>query len=506
MKINHDGSRGNRRVGRVLGAAVCVLSMATGCGPAGREALEDILDSLSDGRGPGHGGPGGQGGSGNEPSPTCDPVDFDDLFELITDDLSSADADDATSLRYLTLANRHDAGLCSAAVREADRRALVKAVNMLSLSPTVTQPLQVDADGLLYRIDMRDYDWDRAIGVGGDNFADAWEAIAANNAYAVNFAGDDADAAVNATGTTFPVMLADSFVAAATSGDLYYSLIGVPEDIDAFILNDLGIDIEQNFIDQDLIRAGFSGDRLGLPDNAFLAERHEIEVRAGYFWQISDFGGGLDALIDDPLGQPQGESEIVFTLPNGLLGFALAGADGQRLNDSDLLLDPSQPNFAYNIAASAIAKFAQGVDVTDEVRRAALRSPDLSPEEKAIIREIYPQAPALAAIVDDDREQFYARALTAAGLDIDDAEPISPLLAAFAADVDLATAAGDVLLSPEAFQRDIRELPEAAQVLDGGGTLDRDDWTSLYVQSLCILSVARDNSPNVAVCDAAFTP
>lgn len=502
MMTNHDGFRSIGRAGPALGAA-CVLMLATGCGPAGREAIEDILDSAGNGHGNGHGG---QGGGGNEPSPDCEPVSFDEVFELVSADLSSADAGDAINFRYLTLANRHDAGLCSAALREADQRALVKAVNMLSLSPTLTQPLQVDADGLLYRVDMRDYDWDRAIGVEGENFADAWEAIAANNAYAVNFAGDDADAAVNASGTAFPVMLADSFLAAAMQGELYYALIGVPEDIDAFILNELGIDIEQNFVDQELIRAGFAGDSLGLPDNAFLAERHDIEVRAGYLWQISDFGGDLDALLDDPLGQPQGESELVFTLPNGLLGFALADADGQRLNDSDLLLDLSEPSFAYRIAASAITKFARGVDVTDEVRRAALRNPDLSPEEREVIQVMYPQRRELAAILDEDREQFYASSLTRLGLDIDDPEPIGPLLAAFDADVDLATAAGDVLLSPEAFQRDIRELPEAVQVLDSGGKLDRDDWTSLYVQSLCILSVVLDNAPDAAVCDAAFTP
>jgi hypothetical protein len=78
------------------------------------------------------------------------------------------------------------------------------------------------------------------------------------------------------------------------------------------------------------------------------------------------------------------------------------------------------------------------------------------------------------------------------------------LLDDFNADVDLATAAGDVLVNPEAFERNIQELPEPVHILGSGGRLDRDDWTSLYVQSLCILSVALENAPDAEVCNQAF--
>ncbi len=501
MKLNQGRSRALGRLGHTLGS-VCVLVLASGCGPAGREVLEDIIDSLGDGHG--HGGPGGggggAGGGGNNP-PDCAQVNFDDLFQLINNDLSGQDADDQLFFRYLTVANRNDSGLCGAGVREAERQALAKGVNMLSRSPTIDLPFQVDSEGLVYRLDLRDYEWDRTISVGGQNFVDAWEAVAASNPYAVPFVGDDADDAVADTGTAVPVMLADSFLDTAFGAELYYAILGIPEDIDSFILNDLGIDIEQNFIDQEVIRAGFSGASIGLPDNALLAERHDIEVRNGVLWQISDFGGGADGLVEDPLGQPQGERKVIFTLENGLLAFALADANGERQNDSDLFLDTSESNFAYTIALSAIREFAEGVDVRDEVRRAALANPNFSQEEKELIRVLYPRNNELRAILDDDRLQFYARGLAAAGVDINDSEPISALLDDFNADVDLATAAGDVLVNPEAFENDIQELPEPVQILDSGARLDRDDWSSLYVQSLCILSVALENAPDVALCN-----
>jgi hypothetical protein len=36
------------------------------------------------------------------------------------------------------------------------------------------------------------------------------------------------------------------------------------------------------------------------------------------------------------------------------------------------------------------------------------------------------------------------------------------------------------------------------------GTLDRDDFTALYVASLCVLSTPDNNQPDAAVCDAAI--
>jgi hypothetical protein len=131
-------------------------------------------------------------------------IDFDQLFQEINDDLSGEDADDQANYRYLVLTNRYNAGVCNDTQLDRDRQALVKMVNMLSTAPTIEEPFDVNGEGLIYRIDLRDYEWDRAITINGENFNDVWEGIAANNPYAVAFVGDDADDAVADTGT-FPV-------------------------------------------------------------------------------------------------------------------------------------------------------------------------------------------------------------------------------------------------------------------------------------------------------------
>lgn len=492
MKLTQHRIRQFEGARKLIGSGVCAALLATGCSPESKDLLQAFIDSLA-----GH----GSGGGPNDPPPAsgCEVSDFDNLFELLNQDLSGLDTDDRVFTRYLSLANRANAAGCGSQL-DTDRAAMTKLLNSLSTAPTVQEPLAVDAELTLYRIDLRDYDWDRPIEVSGTTFSDAWEAVAASNTYAVPFVGDDADDAVADTGTTVPVMFSDSLLAASAVGDLYYALVDVPEDLDAFIANDLGVDVADDLV----IRVGFSGENIGVSGHAFLAERRDLQVRAGYLWQISDFGGGPNGLFQDPFGDPEGDRELIFTLPNGMLGFALATADGERLNDSDLLLDFSQSNFAYSIAVSAFSKYAGGVEVVDEVREFALANLNLSRAEKARLRELYPNAGQLASIVSRDRES-YQDALARAKLDIGDPEPVSATFSTFDADVDLATAAGDLLVSPEFLQQNLRELDPAVQVLGDGRTLDRGDWTDRYVRSLCTFTIVLENAPESATCDAAFS-
>ena len=216
-------------------------------------------------------------------TPHCEILDFDQLFDIINEDLDGQDPFDQVNFRYLTLINRSNVVGCGQRL-DRDRQALSKLVNSLSLSASIEEPLDVEGSGLVYRIDMRDYEWDRAITVNGQSYNDAWEAIAAHNLYAVPFVGDAADDAVADTGTAFPFMDADSLLAAAAVEELYYALIDIDvnQTIDDFILNELGIDAVSNLEFEEMVRAGFSGTSVGFPGRSFLAERHDINVRAGY--------------------------------------------------------------------------------------------------------------------------------------------------------------------------------------------------------------------------------
>jgi hypothetical protein len=154
-------------------------------------------------------------------------------------DLRTLDADDAPFARYVTLANEANRKGCGYAL-DAERAALTKLVNSISLSASLTPPLAIDAAEALYRVDLRDYDWDRSIELNGVAFRDAWEALIASIPSAVPFVGDAADSAVEDSGTAVPVLFGDALIATASFGDVYYALLGVPDNLDDFLLDDLG--------------------------------------------------------------------------------------------------------------------------------------------------------------------------------------------------------------------------------------------------------------------------
>jgi len=444
-------------------------------------------------------------------------ISFDSLFRAINDDLSGEDADDQANYRYLVLTNRYNAGICNDTSMDRDRHALVKMVNMLSTEAVIEEPFAVDVEnedgqteeGLIYRIDLRDYGWDRAITIEGENFNDVWEGIAANNQYAVAFVGDDADDAVADTGTAFPFMYADSVNDVATIGNTYYAIIDVDvnQTLDDYVLNVLGINQDDNLAEEELIRAGTSNSRLSRQD--MVAERHDIGVRAGGYWQRFDFADdvGNQSIFEDPFGFQEAGREAIFTLENGLFGYIIADANGVILEDSDILLDFSQNNFRVTTATSCSDCHAAGlIAFEDQVREFTLEnavSLQLNSDEVEAIRDVYPSAAEFAEYIADDTNQ-YQNALQDANLPVTGPDPVSRVFQRFDLDLELADVAGDLGVNPEQLENDINELAEQVQVVDvAGGSIDRDDFTQFYLNSVCIISVALENAPGVDDCDQA---
>jgi len=231
---------------------------------------------------------------------------FDDLYSAIARDLQDQDADDALTTRYISLTNRFTAGVCKDTALDRERNALFKMVNMLSTETTVVQPEPINSDETIYRINLEDYGWDLPVTVVNQDgsttdFTDKWEAIIANDLYAVEFVGDDADDAKLDSNTTVPVLFADSLLDAATIGNVYYALIdvNVQDTLDNFILNDLDIDVVANLEDEDQVRAGTTKSRISRQDR--VVQRDEINVRQGVLWQSFDFEDDAnDSIFEDP--------------------------------------------------------------------------------------------------------------------------------------------------------------------------------------------------------------
>jgi mono/diheme cytochrome c family protein len=437
------------------------------------------------------------------PAKSCDGqlLSFDDLYARVQRDVRTQDSDDRPFLRYLTLSNRYNAGECANAL-ERERQSLTKLVNMLSTRARVEAPVAIDRDRLIYRIDLRDYGWDRELRVDGEEFQDGWEAIIAQSPYAVPFVGDQADDVSEDTETLVPVLNADAMLDVAALGSLYYALIGldVERPLSIFIADQLGIDVDQNFEDGSVVRAGTTRSQISRQDR--VVERHPIEVRRGTFWQSFDFdpkeaGGSIFA---DPFGFAAGGTEAIFSMPNGMLGFIIADADDNIVTESNLLLDTFQDDFVARTSVSCSSCHAGGFNaVVDEVRPFVLQNRfRFNRDDFEAVTDVYPDADDLARIIEADSSDFRTT-LRRAGLPENGPDPVAGVYVRFNRDVGLATAAGELGVTPAELRRNLNLLdPVLAALRDL--SIDRDDFTAVFEESLCIMQLVSSNQPDPARC------
>lgn len=437
-----------------------------------------------------------------EPQPprACEgALGFDDLYALIDDDLRK-EGDDGVTLRYISLGNRRNQGICPDDLGN-DRAALIKALNSLSTELGVSVPEAIDDDGLVYRIDLGDYGWDQATVVDGVAFDDKWEAIIAASPYAIEFEGDEADEAKLAAATTVPVLSADALIDVATVGNLYYALIGIGES-EAELLAQLGIDEEDDVV----LRAGTSSSRLSRQET--VTERLEVGTLQGYYWARYDIAqeGVGESIFADPLGFQEDSIAAVFSLPNGFNGYALFDGAGVRVADTDVIVDQVQRDGRVRNSVSCSQCHQNGLlPVSDEVRAYVERNPlDFDADTFEDVQDEFLPQPEIDEIIEGD-VAFYRAALARAGLDGIAGDPVSGAYVRFDGDVDLSAAAGELGVTPSFLEDQLAFLStEADPILANlrNSSLRREQFDGAYLAALCALSVSSGNQPLAEDCAA----
>jgi hypothetical protein len=422
-----------------------------------------------------------------KPCVTLGALTWDEVFQDINADLLAADQDDRPYYRYIALGNGSgdgpQNGHCGVST-EVKRNAVAKLLNALTIDGRSHQPAWVHADGRVLRIDLRDLSWDRQITVGGA-YSDEWEALVAKDPYALPFAGADADAAMADTGTAVPVMLADSFIAITTQPDVYYGLLEIPERLDQYLTEELGIDLTAPSV-----KAGFT-----LNGHEFLAQYWPTQVRDGYVWQISEFGREPGALLQDPLAQPLGQSEVIFTLPNGVNAFAFMGNDGRRLDNWNATADDAEGDRLARAPRSNWRRHPREIVVQDEVLEQVTANPDpYSPAALAEITRLFIGPDRLERLLARDYSTYQLVALMRAAVTSDDPEPVVTSYAEYERPVTLEVAAAELMVTPSDLRDNLNLLNPALQALRGG-SIERDLFTVLFQDSACILDAVLENQP-----------
>ncbi len=438
------------------------------------------------------------------PAPVCDALPFvsnDDVYAAMSADISTRPADERPFVRYFGLTYASNARRCGPAL-EVQRHALFKLLNSVSTATEVSVPEAIDSSGLVYRIDLRSYGWNRAIDLEDDatvDFPDGWSAIVSGvGSYAPEFQGPDADAVKRETGVAVPLLPAHAFVQASTLGDLYYSLIGARANVDDTQAA-LGIDLQAAEEDDDLQRAGFSHATPSSHDDmAFLRLEQPVQDRALWLLELQEWGDA-ESIYDDPLGSDRGAPhQLIFNLPNGMQAYYVAGGQGQRLSEIAMGCVGNCSRPALLNAAGCHGCHSIGIiPITDRVRSFAEEyARQFDSETLASVLVQYPEQAALDALLAQDSE-VHLRAVESAGVPRGAPDPISRVYLQFELDpLDLDRAAAELGVPRDALLANLGRLDARLSALGApNGSVERATFTDALRSSLCALHAGTRNRP-----------
>jgi len=267
-------------------------------------------------------------------------VDINTRLRAIRDDLYTFENPiDRQDLRYIDLSNYANAGHKENEV-EVYRQAVSFAVNSLSNGRSVVQPVAIDDQKLLYRIDITDYGWNAA----------TWNLLENVYPYAVVYDEDSrifpfdettAQQIRDETGTQIAYLQADWFISHAVRPPLYFQLLNLPDTFQA-LETQLGIDVQADIDSEQVDRMGTAN--AGPSQNNRVIERHELNGNQGAFWLSYDFKDNLDTsnIFSHPLDFQQAGGEVIFNLENGMQAYYVINNIGTRFDKApnNVVQDP----------------------------------------------------------------------------------------------------------------------------------------------------------------------
>ncbi len=263
--------------------------------------------------------------------PPHDAVSDLETLQIIAMDLANQSATAQPYLRYFTLEYwGNTAGRPPLVAVDTERSALIKMLNLVSTQRQLVQPTAVDGDRLIYRIDMRTLGWTSA----------AWTNLKATDPY---FKASDFPTALAAAATQ--TMRSDWFVynIPNSSVDAYFRFLGIDSDdptIDG--LNNVNRFADMTTGAPATVRAGFSVSRT----EAFnrIISWHQTTalgsgaIGSGHLFKSYNMPGDTgtsdiyshpyrpttnmpSTMTPGPYDFAFGDSDNLFTLPNGLFGY-----------------------------------------------------------------------------------------------------------------------------------------------------------------------------------------
>jgi hypothetical protein len=342
------------------------------------------------------------------------------ILAMIRQDLEqNVPAAERQSTRYFSFQNVYNRGLPDKKIQILNM-ALNKTINSLSFANQIVIPTPVGDKGVLVRLNLN------SINMNRNNFNRTLEDFYPFMANYSNVASDPTSATAatdhnfirQATGTQAYLVRADWFVATATLPVPYQQLLNLPNNIQS-LENRLGIDSFRNIRDNAVMRSGFKRSNVSTQNR--IIERH-VSSSGRSYWLSYDFALEEDNqnIFNNPLGPSgigfenrafeQDGGEVIFHLPNGMLGYYLLNGQGNSIDRGPQTVvrkEDGPRNLQSNIVNgfSCMSCHARGFLVQDDnVREFAQVSTNFSQAEKNKINNLYVDKMTLRKAIEDDNK------------------------------------------------------------------------------------------------------
>lgn len=361
-------------------------------------------------------------------------IDIKDLFEaILRDAMTNVPVTDRTSTRYFSF-HSIPAASQSGPTLKIYQLALAKALNSISSAPSIVNPVKVDKQGLLYRINLRDLGvktqtFDKFVG----DFYPFGLAVAKDlTIEKAAIVSQVVNETIRLLGTAQPLIRGDWFTATFALPVPYETFMELGSsrlDLD----RRLGINVNDNIREKQVWRSGFRDS--GVAQHNRMIERH-TQANGRAYWISYDFAESENAqsIFLNPLGPStvfetkvfeHDGGEIIWQLPNGLFGFYLALANGNKIHKGPLSI-VSQPSGGHSQFFTAIVNAISCMSChdigiikkRDEIRDyVTSQIPGMFTErELNLVRDLYPAWSETDQKIDADNAA-YVQALKELGLD-----------------------------------------------------------------------------------------
>lgn len=442
---------------------------------------------------------------------------FNGMIATMRNDILELEDEDRPFTRYLTLTHLHNAGMCQ---RDLDlyRDGLAKAVNSLSREPRLVRPEAIDGEKTIYRVDLRDYGWERSENFPENN-GDIWEAVIEVNPFAVRFTGNASDILRQQAGTDVPFQTADSFIQIATGGlladvgaelDLYNRIMAIPATLTELQEDVTGlVDPQAEINEGRAFRVILEESGVSQWNRAY--DRFGGATIGEYLYISHDFASasGDANLFDNPIDFKSGGGEMIFSLPNGLQGYMLTNGAGEVLPvaPTNVVTDPGQRDGVVRVGISCMACHNNGIitkrDEFFDFYNATNNKNLFSQDEHEQILKLFGTPDDSVQQQDLDAERFQL-ALSALRINLENPEPIINTSRQFEDVLSMTRVAAEFGIDELNLGFDLKRLQDRVSKsfgqLANGGTLSRDSFAGSYKAALCLLLKNSKEEPDEPEC------